>query len=65
MKEIGFYNGKIGNLMDISCPIMDRAVYFGDGCYDASYVYNKRVFAVDEHLDRFYGHCNRLSIKIQ
>lgn len=65
MKEIGFYNGKIGNLMDISCPIMDRAVYFGDGCYDASYVYNKRVFAVDEHLDRFYGNCNRLSIKIQ
>lgn len=65
MEEIGFYNGKIGNLMEITCPIMDRAVYFGDGCYDASYVYNQRIFAVDEHLDRFYGNCNRLGIKIQ
>ena len=65
MKEIGFYNGKLGNLMEISCPIMDRAVYFGDGCYDASYVYNKKVFAIDEHLDRFYGNCDRLGIRLQ
>ena len=40
MKEVGYYNGTIGPLSEINCPILDRAVYFGDGCYDATYVQN-------------------------
>lgn len=64
MKEIGYYNGEMGNLMDIKCPIMDRAVYFGDGCYDASYVYNKKIFAVDDHMERFFNNCQMLRIDI-
>lgn len=55
MESVGYYNGEIGKLEDIKCPILDRAVYFGDGCYDASYVIKGKVFFLDDHLDRFYN----------
>lgn len=33
MKEVGYYNGEIGPLDEIKVPMLDRALYFGDGCY--------------------------------
>ena len=57
MKEVGYYNGTMGSLSEISCPILDRAVYFGDGCYDATYVQNGVIFALEDHFDRFYNSC--------
>ena len=55
MKEVGYYNGTIGSLSEINCPILDRAVYFGDGCYDATYVQNGVIFALE---DTRFLHCN-------
>ena len=55
MKEVGYYNGTIGPLSEINCPILDRAVYFGDGCYDATYVQNGVIFALE---DTRFLHCN-------
>ena len=65
MKEVGYYNGTIGPLSEISCPILDRAVYFGDGCYDATYVQNGVIFALEDHFDRFYNSCRLLRIPFQ
>lgn len=65
MKEIGYYNGTIGKLTEITCPILDRALYFGDGCYDATYVQNGIAFALEDHLDRFYNSCRLLRIPFQ
>ena len=62
MENVGYYNGEIGNLEDIKCPILDRAVYFGDGCYDATYVIKGKVFFLDDHLDRFYNSIRLLRI---
>ena len=36
MKYVGYYNGEIGPLEEMKIPMLDRAVYFGDGCYDAT-----------------------------
>lgn len=36
MKQIGYYNGEIGPIEDVKVPMLDRALYFADGCYDAS-----------------------------
>lgn len=55
MKEVGYYNGTIGPLSEINCPILDRAVYFGDGCYDATYAQNGVIFALE---DTRFLHCN-------
>lgn len=54
MKTLGYYNGKIDELEKISVPMLDRACYFGDGVYDVTYCRNYSIFALDEHIDRFF-----------
>lgn len=36
MKDIAYYNGKIGRIDEVQAPITDRGFYFGDGVYDAA-----------------------------
>ncbi len=62
MKYVGYYNGEIGALEEMKIPMLDRAVYFGDGCYDATTFANNHIFAVKDHLDRFYNSCRLLEI---
>lgn len=62
MKEVGYYNGQIGELSKLLCPITDRAVYFGDGCYDAAFMENRVIFALEDHIKRFYNGCRLLRI---
>ena len=62
MKRVGYYNGEIGPLEEMKVPMLDRAVYFGDGCYDATTFTNHRIFALGDHLDRFYNSCRMLEI---
>ncbi len=55
MKTLGYYNGKIGLIEEMSVPMNDRAGYFGDGIYDATYSRNHIIYALDEHIDRFFN----------
>ena len=63
MKDIAYYNGKIGRIDEVQAPITDRGFYFGDGVYDAAMVNNKKIFALDDHLDRFYNSLKLLRIE--
>lgn len=63
MKTLGYYDGKIDELEKMKVPMLDRACYFGDGIYDATYSRNKKIFAIDEHIDRFYHGLERVNIK--
>ena len=54
MTEVGYYNGTMGSLSEMTVPMNDRAVYFGDGVYEVAIARNKKIFALSEHLDRFY-----------
>lgn len=65
MKYVGYYNGEIGPLEEMKIPMLDRAVYFGDGCYDATTFANNNIFAADDHLDRFYNSCKLLEIPFE
>ncbi|MBQ8080567.1 MAG: aminotransferase class IV [Clostridia bacterium] len=62
MKELGYYNGRIGELSEMTVPMNDRACWFGDGVYDAEMVRNRRLFALDEHVDRFFRSAAALRI---
>ena len=62
MKEVGYYNGKIGPLEEMTVPMEDRALYFGDGIYEATCVANRVPFALDDHLDRMYNSLRLLEI---
>jgi D-alanine transaminase len=47
----------------MTIPMNDRAVYFGDGVYDATYAVERVIYALDDHLDRFYRSCAKLEIR--
>ena len=62
MKNLGYYNGKIGLLEELTVPITDRAFYFGDGVYDAVMCRNNIPYLLWEHIDRLYNNCQLLGI---
>lgn len=64
MKELGYYNGKIGELGEMTVPMNDRACWFGDGVYEAGMCRNYHIFAIDEHVDRLYRSAGMLEINI-
>ena len=64
MKDLAYYNGRIAPIQDMMIPMNDRAVYFGDGVYDVAYVRNRRPFALQDHIDRFFSSCNLMEIAI-
>ena len=64
MKTLGYYNGRYGELHEMQIPMLDRACYFGDGVYDATYSRNHKIFALGEHIDRFYRSAEALGICI-
>lgn len=64
MKTLGYYNGKIDELGNMYVPMLDRACYFGDGIYDASYSNNHKIFALDEHINRFFEGLARVDIQL-
>jgi D-alanine transaminase len=64
MENLGYYNGKFGLLEEMTVPMLDRVCYFGDGVYDATYSRNHIIFALDEHIERFYNSAGLLGIKI-
>jgi len=64
MKNLGYYNGEYDLIENMKIPMNDRVCYFGDGVYDATYSRNHKIFALDEHIDRFYNSAGLLGIKI-
>lgn len=54
MKELGYYDGSYGPLEEMRIPMSDRVSWFGDGVYDAGPCRNYHIFALDEHVDRFF-----------
>ena len=62
MKTLGYYNGVISELEDMRVPMLDRACYFGDGVYDATYSRNHKPYALGEHIERFYHSMSLLDI---
>lgn len=62
MPAIGYYNGTFGDPDRMTVPMNDRAVYFGDGCYEACLAIGTKAFRLDAHIDRFYRSLSALSI---
>lgn len=62
MENIGYYNGVTGPIEEMTIPMNDRVVYFGDGVYDATYAVNHVIFAIEDHIDRFFNSFAKLEI---
>ena len=64
MKTLGYYNGRYGELDEMMIPMNDRVCWFGDGVYDAGPSRNYKIFALDEHVDRFFNSAAMLRIQM-
>ena len=64
MKELAYYDGRIGTPEELMVPFQDRVHFFGDGVYDATVGGNHKVYLLEDHLDRFYSSAKALDIKI-
>ena len=62
MARLGYYNGTWGPLEEMTVPMNDRVSWFGDGVYDAGPCRNYHIFAIDEHVDRFFRSAAALRI---
>lgn len=64
MKNIAYYNGKIGPIEEMMVPMNDRACYFGDGVYDATAALNHVPMHFDDHIDRIFSSAKLIDIDI-
>ncbi|MDE5549151.1 MAG: aminotransferase class IV [Clostridia bacterium] len=64
MKYLGYYNGEYGELESMKIPMCDRVCFFGDGVYDATYSRKYNIFALDEHINRFFNSAKALDINL-
>lgn len=64
MQALAYYNGKVCPADEMTVSVNDRAFYFGDGIYDVTSVHNGKCFALDDHLDRFWGNSKKLSLDL-
>ena len=64
MENLGYYNGTYGLLDEMTVPFNDRVHFFGDGVYEATPARNHKIFALDEHIDRFFRSAAMLDIHI-
>lgn len=64
MKDLAYYNGKITAIDDMMIPANDRGFYFGDGIYEAAMVFDHKIFALQDHLDRMFNSASMLRIEL-
>ncbi len=64
MKNLAYYNGKITAIEDMMIPANDRGFYFGDGIYEVAMVFDHKIFALEDHLERMFNSASMLRIEL-
>lgn len=62
--SIAYYNGDFCNFSSVRVPLTDRAIFFGDGIYDAAIGKDGGVYLEKEHLDRFFSNAEKMNIPV-
>ena len=60
--SIAFYNGKFMPVSEVKIPLTDRAVFFGDGIYEALIARRGIPHFIDRHINRFFDNASLLGI---
>ena len=64
MNTIAFYNGMFMPKDEITIPLSDRAIYFGDGIYEAAIGRNGKVYLDSYHMQRFFENAQKLELEV-
>jgi D-alanine transaminase len=60
--QVAMIDDKIVSLAELEPIYNDRGIYFGDGVYEVLRSYNGKIFALEEHLQRFAGSLSAIGI---
>jgi len=60
--QIAMIQEKICSFEDLAPAHLDRGIFFGDGVYEVVRSYEGKIFALEEHLQRFANSLNALEI---
>ena len=60
--QIAMIQDKIVPAKELEPVYFDRGMFFGDGVYEVMRSYNGRIFALDEHIQRFAGSLSAIEI---
>ncbi len=62
--SIAYYNGRVCAPDEVRLPLSDRAVFFGDGIYDAAMGRGGQIYLENEHIERFVSNAKRMDIPL-
>jgi len=62
--SIAYYNGDFCDFSSVRIPLTDRAVFFGDGIYDAAIGRDGGIYLEEEHLERFFSNAEKMNIPV-
>ena len=62
LMQIAMIQDKIMPAKELEEVYFDRGIFFGDGVYEVMRSYNGRIFALEEHLQRFAGSLSGIKI---
>lgn len=62
--SIAYYDGEFQEKENVRMPLSDRAIFFGDGIYDAAIGRGGNIYLEEEHIERFFGNARRLDIPV-
>ena len=60
--QIAMIQDKIVPAKELEEAYFDRGIFFGDGVYEVIRSYNGKIFAIEEHLQRFAGSLSGIKI---
>ncbi len=60
--QLAMIQDKIVSIEKLEPVYLDRGIFFGDGVYEVVRSYNGRIFALEEHLQRFTRSLNAIQI---
>jgi len=62
MPRLVWLNGCLMPLEEATTSVADHAHLYGDGLFEGIRIYQRKVFKLDEHLERLYHGCQYLAI---
>ena len=63
MGNFAYYNGEYGDSEKMTVSLQNRALYFGDGCYDAAFLNDGKIVDLEDHITRFFNSMKALRIE--
>ena len=61
---IVYLNGQFVSEEDANISVLDHGFLYGDGVFEGIKAYNGRIFALDEHVDRFYESAQCIQLEL-